>query len=490
MPDVEIVSDESGEVRFLITDDQLHAAQVVLGLDGPLGKLHIGMSLDSLETARKVNRQSAVEITSLLAVIILVGILLLGFALTRPILLLTRTADAVASGDLENIEFTSNPDLAESQDELKRLSHSFFFMLEGLRASQREIRAQIEKVTEERGRAEDALAHLKATQDQLVKSEKLASLGQLIAGIAHEINTPLGAITASAEIIASQLEDSFKENASAFEHLEADDKVLVFDLLQSSKGEIRAQGREGRRRRREVAKLLDERNVEDPRGTADRMLELGYTETTEIWDSVLASTDAASIIAVATALSPLTRNASNVSLAAMKAKRIVMALKTFSRQSDTTISAEVNLKQNIMTVLTLYESQMKHGMVVETSIPDGLIIYGNGDEISQVWTNLIQNAIQAMKSRGNLSVTAVESDADVQVSISNDGPKIPEEIVERIFEAFFTTKPTGEGTGLGLDIVKRIVTAHRGRIWVESSDELTTFHVSLAKGRAGESGEE
>ncbi|MGB0639080.1 MAG: sensor histidine kinase, partial [Myxococcota bacterium] len=82
-----------------------------------------------------------------------------------------------------------------------------------------------------------------------------------------------------------------------------------------------------------------------------------------------------------------------------------------------------------------------------------------------------------------LWIEAVESTDEIKVTVSNNGPAIPEEVASRIFEAFFTTKPTGEGTGLGLDIVKRIVTSHNGQIWVESNDEQTSFHVILDKGK-------
>ncbi len=485
-PPVVLTPDPEGHVSFLMTEDRLHAAQTVLGLQGPLGQLHVGLSLEGLAAARQVNRESAMEITSLLAAVILVGILLLGFALTRPVLLLTRTADAVAKGALESIDFSLDSDQADSRDELKRLSYSFFFMLDGLKRSQGEIREQIKRVTEERGRAEEervraeeALAHLKDTQDQLVKSEKMASLGQLIAGIAHEINTPLGAITASSEIISSQLEASFRENSLRYEALDEEGKRLVFLVLDSARDGVRIQGRDGRRLRRELAKLLGTRGVDDPRATAEMMIELGYEDGGEMWDKTLAHEQTSAILQIAAALSPLMRHASNVSFAAVKAKRIVMALKTFSRQSDTTIAAPIKLKQNIETVLTLYESQTRHGMVVETDLPDDMVIYGNGDELSQVWTNLLQNAIQAMKSQGHLWVKAVVTDEEICVSMANNGPKIPDDIIDRIFEAFFTTKPTGEGTGLGLDIVNRIVVAHRGRIWVESTDEKTTFYVAF-----------
>ena len=425
-PELRLSLGSTGDVQFEMTDDQLHAGQTIVGLNGPLGRLQIGLSLEELERAKEANKQRAIELTALLGLIILMGILLLGFALTRPILLLTRTADAVAKGDIESVNIVRNPRFAESANELERLSHSFFYMLEGLRASQREIRAQIEKVTEERGRAEAALDHLRTTQDQLVKSEKMASLGQLIAGIAHEINTPLGAITASSEIIATQLEDSFRENTGRYEALDEAGKVLVFALLQHGKSGIRVQGREGRRMRRDLTGLLADRGIEDARDVAEMMLELGYTAETSPWSEVL----------------------------------------------------------------TLYENQMKHGMVVETALPADLIIYGNGDEISQVWTNLIQNAIQAMRGEGHLWVEATDAPDEVHVTVANDGPEIPADVAERIFEAFFTTKPTGEGTGLGLDIVQRIVTAHGGRIWVESGEARTTFHVTLAKRHAAESGEE
>lgn len=472
----------SGVVVFSMSEDILHAAQTINDFDDSIGTLQIGLSLEELKHARKANQQSAIEITGVLAAGILFGILLLGFDLTRPILLLTRTADAVAGGNIASIKLEEPEDGAQSANELVRLTHSFFMMLGRIQSSQKEIESQITVAYQERQRAEAALANLEQTQDQLIKSEKLASLGQLIAGIAHEINTPLGAITASSEIIASRLEESFRDNAARYKNLDQAGQDMVFDLLENSRKVVRVQGREGRKVRRELTDRLVELGLEDARPLADMIMELGYEKDTPTWTSLVGRSDMEQILLVAADLSPLMRNASNVSLAAEKAKRIVMALKTFSRTSDETIRAPIDIEKNIQTVLTLYENQMKYGMTVETRLMPNLIVYGNGDEVSQIWTNLIQNSIQAMKGKGTLRVSTVESEAEVEVIISNDGPPIPEEIRERIFEAFFTTKPLGEGTGLGLDIVKRIVTGHDGHIWVESSDEATAFHVVLAKG--------
>ena len=484
-PTSRITPSTSGAVKFLMSEDLLHAARSLNSYDGPVGTLQIGLSLEELKKARKANQRSAIKITALLGTGILLGIMLLGFALTRPILLLTRTADAVAGGNIATLKIEKRKGSSDSADELERLTHSFFLMLERLRSSQKEIQSQVTVALQERKRAEEALAHLETTQDQLIKSEKLASLGQLIAGIAHEINTPLGAITASSEIISARIEDSFRGNAERYQALDPGAQRAVFALLESSRQVVRVQGRQGRKLRRELTERLSDRTSDDPRELADMILELGYEKDTPSWLAILDRSDLKDILAIASDLSPLMRNASNVSLAAEKAKRIVMALKTFSRTSDDTVRTPIDIAKSIQTVLTLYENQMKHGMTVETRLKSDLIIYGNGDEISQIWTNLIQNAIQAMKGHGKLWISTAESEAEVEVAISNDGPAIPKDIVDRVFEAFFTTKPTGEGTGLGLDIVKRLVTGHNGSIWVESNDEATTFHVILAKGAPG-----
>ncbi|MFQ3584917.1 MAG: ATP-binding protein [Cyanobacteriota bacterium] len=101
------------------------------------------------------------------------------------------------------------------------------------------------------------------------------------------------------------------------------------------------------------------------------------------------------------------------------------------------------------------------------------------DELNQVWTNLIHNAIQAMEGKGQLQVRAYPQGSEAVVEIIDSGPGIPAELRERIFEPFFTTKPAGEGSGLGLDIVRRILDKHQGRIEVESQPGRTCFRILL-----------
>jgi two-component system, NtrC family, sensor kinase len=112
----------------------------------------------------------------------------------------------------------------------------------------------------------------------------------------------------------------------------------------------------------------------------------------------------------------------------------------------------------------------------EDSLP---LVLCYADELNQVWTNLIYNALQAMENQGTLTIDVKQQKDSVQVSITDSGTGISPEVMPRLFERFFTTKPTGKGSGLGLDIVRRIVDKHQGTIKVNSQPGLTTFTVSL-----------
>ncbi len=164
---------------------------------------------------------------------------------------------------------------------------------------------------------------------------------------------------------------------------------------------------------------------------------------------------------------------------------------------------EANVADGIDVVLTLYQNQLKQGVEVVKNYQDVPLIRCSPDELNQVWTNLIHNAIQAMENRGKLAIevfqqnnlqlptTEARAAGDpstgsearfVVVQITDSGPGIPKEIQDRIFEPFYTTKAAGEGSGLGLDIVRKIVEKHQGQIAVESQAGKTTFSVLLPIG--------
>ncbi|MGC1246890.1 MAG: ATP-binding protein, partial [Spirulinaceae cyanobacterium] len=128
---------------------------------------------------------------------------------------------------------------------------------------------------------------------------------------------------------------------------------------------------------------------------------------------------------------------------------------------------------------TLYHNQLKQGVKVQRNYTEIPSILCYPDELNQVWTNLIHNALQAMNNQGDLIIDVVEEKNQAKVSFTDTGKGIPEEIKSRIFKPFFTTKPPGEGSGLGLDIVSKIVDKHQGQITFESQPGCTTFTVCL-----------
>ena len=138
------------------------------------------------------------------------------------------------------------------------------------------------------------------------------------------------------------------------------------------------------------------------------------------------------------------------------------------------------MQEGLETVLTLYNNQIKQSVELIKEYADLPPIRCYPDELNQVWTNILHNALQAMDYKGTLIVTISQQDNNAVVAITDSGQGIPSEIKEQIFTPFFTTKAAGEGSGLGLDIVKKIIDKHDGKIEVDSQVEKgTTFSVWL-----------
>ncbi len=141
------------------------------------------------------------------------------------------------------------------------------------------------------------------------------------------------------------------------------------------------------------------------------------------------------------------------------------------------------VSEHLDTVLTLHQNQLKLGVELERDYRSEGVVAARHDQLDQVWTNLIHNALQAMGATGALRV-AVRDDGDAVVAeVTDSGPGIPDEVRAKIFDPFFTTKGVGEGSGLGLSICKDIVEGHGGAIECESAPGRTTFRVRLPKGR-------
>ena len=342
--------------------------------------------------------------------------------------------------------------------------------------------AELEQKVRDRTQAlSGALENLKKAQAQLVQSEKMAALGQLIAGVAHEVNTPLGAIRASASNIDGDFEFLQKELLTLFLALPPSSHALFMDFVRLAlQAEPVFDSRERRALRRALAAELAQAGLANADALAEALADIGLSKELQSFRPLLEAAQHATVLQFVSHLAALKRNTANIHLAVERASKVVFALKNFSRQDSAGTQQKFQLVDGLESTLTLYQNQLRRSAEVVRRYSLNPELLGFPDELNQVWTNIIHNAIQAMDPPGRLDIEVCEGPGQtVLVRIGDNGKGIADDIKERIFEPFFTTKPMGEGTGLGLHIAREIVQRHRGEISVESRPGHTVFTVSL-----------
>lgn len=343
-----------------------------------------------------------------------------------------------------------------------------------------------EEIIKQKEELKTTLENLCATQSQLIQSEKMASLGQLIAGIAHEINSPLGAIKSSASIMAESNEMALKEFPGLVMKLNEQNLGLLFEMIRiCTNNDRNLDSMEERDLKKMLEKHLESKGVTSPAKVADTMVDMGIYENIDPFIDLLKLKEV-NILPAVYHLSLMMRNSQNIGLAVERVGKIVFALRNYAHTSSSEEKVKTRITEGIETVLTIYQNRLKHGIRVIRNYEDIPEIYCYPDELNQVWTNLITNAIDAMEGTGDLlihvnyKVPSKGKRPYVCVEITDTGTGIPEEIRSRVYEAFYTTKPLGEGTGLGLYIVYEIIKKHEGEIsFVSEPQKGTTFTVNI-----------
>jgi two-component system, NtrC family, sensor kinase len=325
------------------------------------------------------------------------------------------------------------------------------------------------------------LQQLKATQNQLIQSEKMALLGQLIAGIGHEINTPLGVIRSSIDNVADFLNQELESLPSFLKQLSFEREQDFLALLRKANQQnFTFSSKEKRQLKKMLICQLESQYIANSEIIADTLVDIGIYDEIELFFPLFQDAQSQTILNTAYRIISLKKSTQTIGTAIDRAAKVVFALKSYARYDTFGEKVEINITDGIETALTLYQNQLKQGVEVIRNYQERLpLILCYTDELNQVWTNLIQNALQAIENRGTIKIDVRQQEGWLLIGITDSGKGIPPEIMPRIFEPFFTTKPPGEGSGLGLDIVKKIIEKHRGTIEVESVPGQTTFTVSL-----------
>jgi signal transduction histidine kinase len=325
-----------------------------------------------------------------------------------------------------------------------------------------------------------ALADLGSTQDQLVQAGKLAALGQLVAGIAHEVNTPLGAIRAAAGNGMAALTAALAALPQLPQRLTPAEQTAFFAVLDGAlaSSALLATG-DRRALRRTLVQQLDAQGVGDTRRVSDLLLDIGVRDQIGPVLPLLRHPERDWLLTLAYDLTRLRGNNATILDAVERASKVVFALKNYARVEHSAGDQPVDVSASLDTVLGLYGTQIRQGIQVQRDFAPTPPIAGQADELVQVWTNLIHNAMHAMEGRGRLELASQVRDGCVVVSVTDSGPGVPAELHDKIFEPFFSTKPRGEGTGLGLHICRQIIAKHGGTIGLDSVPGRTTFLVRL-----------
>jgi signal transduction histidine kinase len=314
--------------------------------------------------------------------------------------------------------------------------------------------------------------------------EKLVSLGKLAAGLAHELNNPASAIARSAGAITSTILKADATSRTLGALALTKDETLALEKVRTVciSGTAHKILSPLQQEEREDAFVLWLKGHGMAADTAEALAETDVTF--DVLDQLAASLQREALDAALqwlAAVCATRRLTSEIHEAATRISELVTAIKGFTEMDRESVPEPLDIGRGLRNTLTVLRSKAKRKSAgVTTNVQEDLpLVNGFGSELNQVWANLIDNALDAVGDGGHIQITAAREGQTVVVRVVDDGPGIPSDIRDRIFDPFFTTKPVGKGTGLGLDIVRRLVQRHNGQIELDSTSGRTEFRVTL-----------
>lgn len=350
----------------------------------------------------------------------------------------------------------------------EELTHTYEEIIELNKSLEERISSETKKNTE--------------LSNNLMKQENLSTIGEIAAGIAHDLNTPLGAVIVGTESLEFLISELLKDVI-----WQCSKEQILFACNHATENEKRAQlhGLQGHKAGLGIREMLYKKypnNNTDHKIIANQLMKSGILENdVEKIDIVMQSGQPKEFVNLIYHLNTIRNFLDTIKISGNKASDVVKNLRNFMKYDNALEKEIINLNDNISTVLSVFNFQIKHNLELIINIDTKLTILGYDIKLYQLWSNLIKNAIDACPKGGKLSIYSVETLTHIQINVENSGETIPKEIMDKMFAKFFTTKGKAHGTGLGLTIVKNVVDEHAATINVSSKDNLTRFTIDFPK---------
>ena len=320
----------------------------------------------------------------------------------------------------------------------------------------------------------------------LRQSEKLATLGKLSAGIAHELNNPASAAVRGAEHLKNNISELQKTQFKLGKLSLSDEQLEKVKSLNELFYEKSKQPNEldpltRSNLENEMEEWLEEKGISNCWELASTIVNTGFTKE-ELADLTKIFTNEQFPVVVSSLGTNFITDSltEEIKQGAERITQIVKALRSYTYLDQAPIQS-VDIHEGLDNTLVMLRSRLKNGISVEREYSENLPhIQAYGSELNQVWTNIIDNAIDAMSGNGRITIKTYKENQHLVVELKDSGPGIPEDIQSKIFDPFFTTKSVGKGTGLGLNISHNIIVQkHKGEIKVKSRPGETYFQIKL-----------
>jgi PAS domain S-box-containing protein len=319
----------------------------------------------------------------------------------------------------------------------------------------------------------------------ITDQEKLVTIGEIASGIAHDLNTPLGAIKIGAESILYTIDNLLNVVSLCT------DRQIQFALNRSIEleGELFVGGLQQRKEMKEMEVFVSQNYPSITAENRSRLV-LMFSKTRvlssqpEMIEEVISSENPFEFLELIYNLQIIRNFVQTILTSSERATKVIQDLRSFIKDQRNTERGPVNLYKNIETVLNVFNYEIKRSVELVFEVDESLFIEGFDIKLFQLWSNIIKNAIESLENyrdRGVIKISSESMEDKIVIRISNNGPKIPDEIRTKIFEKFFTTKAARNGSGLGLSIVRSTLEDHDASMDLISGDDWTTFSFTFRR---------